>query len=87
MRSIRRGVLLVRQSFTAAPEDVTLRLSLFGARAAERKFIVRATASGAPEVAILTPNETSHAFFRPFPALVARWMAALRTALHFDRFA
>ncbi|MES3035430.1 MAG: hypothetical protein V4813_15630 [Gemmatimonadota bacterium] len=80
-------LVLVRQSFTAAPVDVTLRLSLFGANAAERRFIVKATATGMPEVAILTPNDSSHAFFRPIPALVARWIAALRSALHFNRFA
>ena len=59
-------LVLVRQAFDAAPGTVQLRLSLFGRSAAEREFLVKALHRGSdPEVAILTPGDTTHDYFAP----------------------
>ena len=58
-------LVLVRQSFAFVPASVTLRLSLFGTRADESEYLIRATNHGAPEVATLRAGMTDRTFFQP----------------------
>ncbi len=58
-------LVLVRQSFAVVPTALRLELRLFGPALDERSYLVKATAQGRPEVAMLTRDIPSHLFFSP----------------------
>lgn len=65
-------LVLVRQSFTAVPAQVTLRMAIFGTAETERAYLVRATNHGPPEVGNFSAASPSREFFQPTSSLVSR---------------
>jgi hypothetical protein len=71
-------IVLLRQTFGSVPRDVRLGITLFGAAADERTFLIKATRGGAPEVAILDPSDPVGLFFPAHAAVMdaTRWIGA-----------
>jgi len=74
-------LVLVKQTFVAAPSSLLFRTTLFGRATEERRFIVRASGAGAPEVAIVTAADDSHEFYGSTRQVIARFFAPLRTLI------
>lgn len=70
-------LVLVRQSFSSVPQHVRLQLTLFGTAPDEHEFIVKATANGAPEVAVLRATAATHEFFAPLHVRFRAYVVSL----------
>ncbi|MGB5485364.1 hypothetical protein [Parasphingorhabdus sp.] len=61
-------VILHRVKFDETPRNPVVKTDLFGTRDGEGRMALRATMDDAQEVAVLTPKNSEHRFFKPAKA-------------------